>query len=128
METNGWFFIAGQHPNASSNNSFLHYASPAMVEDAWAQTSTLINGFGGAVQGLLAFNKQQVQEQTVLMNERYMEAKQQKEAAVVEARRTQEALEKQKEHSARLLSMIEQLRDGTLSIENMPPTVNTPLE
>ncbi|KAG5633485.1 hypothetical protein H0H81_007376, partial [Sphagnurus paluster] len=122
LETNGWFFIAGQHPNASSNNSFLHYASPAMVEDAWAQTSTLINGFGGAVQGLLAFNKQQVQEQTVLMNEQYMEAKQQKEAAVVEA------LEKQKEHSARLLSMIEQLRDGTLSIENMPPTVNTPLE
>lgn len=99
-----------------------------MVDDAWVQTSSLINGFGGAVQGLLAFNKQKVQEQTVEMNERYMEAKQQKEAALVETRRTKEALEKQMEHSARLLTMIEQLRDGTLSIENMPPTMNTPLE
>ncbi|KAG6826935.1 hypothetical protein H0H93_016007, partial [Arthromyces matolae] len=52
-ETNCWFFMAGQNRSSASTNDFLHYQSPALVQEAYKASNTLVNTFGTAVAALI---------------------------------------------------------------------------
>ncbi|KAG5642336.1 hypothetical protein DXG03_002984 [Asterophora parasitica] len=110
-ETGSWLFIAGQHTNATSSNSFLHYTSPSLTCDAYEDSNKLVNIFGQAVGGIITFNKQQVQK----LNQDYEDAKRQREDALEDVRHAREALAEQVDRSVILETLIQQVMNGTLS-------------
>ncbi|KAF8068015.1 hypothetical protein FPV67DRAFT_1415989 [Lyophyllum atratum] len=115
-ETNCWLFVAGQHSQAASSNSFYHYASPNLRRDAYPQTSELINNFGAVVEALLLLNKQKVIE----LNIRCGRMEREKMASEEEAKQVRAELAAKAEQAALLTSILERVRSGALPLDEIP--------
>ncbi|KAF8068963.1 hypothetical protein FPV67DRAFT_1448800 [Lyophyllum atratum] len=109
-ETNCWLFVAGQHSQAASSNSFYHYASPNLRQDAYPQTSELVNNFGAVVEALLLLNKQKVIE----LNMRSGRMEREKMATEEEAKQVRAELAAKAEQAALLTSILERIADSNI--------------
>ncbi|KAG6913878.1 hypothetical protein DXG01_003734 [Tephrocybe rancida] len=115
-ESGRWLFVAGHHSSCISANSFMHYESPALLANAYLQTTEVINKFSVMVQALLTLEKQEV----IKFNDAFIEASQQKEIAQKEASRAREELASKVSENAAYQSLILGLMNGTVSLVDVP--------
>ncbi|KAG5640198.1 hypothetical protein DXG03_000598 [Asterophora parasitica] len=110
-ETGSWLFIAEQHSNATSKNSFMHYTSPSLRHNAYNNSNKLVNTFSQAVGCIIKFNKQEVQK----LNKKYKKVTRQKEDALEDACKAKEVLAQQVDKTVLLEAILQQIKDGILS-------------
>ncbi|KAG6826052.1 hypothetical protein H0H92_001294 [Tricholoma furcatifolium] len=115
-ETNCWLFMAGQSRSAASANNFYHYASPALVEDAYDQTNQLINLFGGTVEALVTLRKEEV----VQLNLRFNELSKGKEEAEKQTREAQKELARVHDEHTILSRLLARIKSGEIGVEDIP--------
>ncbi|KAG6914403.1 hypothetical protein DXG01_000547 [Tephrocybe rancida] len=107
-ESGCWLFVAGHHSSCTSANGFMHYESPALLADAYTQTTEVVNKFGATVQALLTLEKQEVHK----LNDAFIQVSKQKEIAEEEASRAREELASKINENTALQRVFENLMNG----------------
>ncbi|KAG6819650.1 hypothetical protein H0H93_009907 [Arthromyces matolae] len=120
-ETNCWLFVAGQNRSSASTNDFLHYQSPALLQEAYKASNAMVNTFGTAVAALITDRKEQV----IDLNLRYQALSQDKEEAEKQARTAQESLAKMSDEKEILSRLLNKIKSGELSVEDIPDAIDT---
>ncbi|KAG6905558.1 hypothetical protein DXG01_001998 [Tephrocybe rancida] len=108
VEMGGWLFFMGQHGNATSTNTFFHYASNKLREEASDATNGLINRFGDIIDGLILLNK----KEAVNLNKQYADSERRRQRAVQDAQLARQA--------DLMFGLLQKLQSGALESHEIP--------
>ncbi|KAG6914385.1 hypothetical protein DXG01_000625 [Tephrocybe rancida] len=108
VETGGWLFFMGQHGNATSTNTFFHYASDKLHKEASDATNGLINEFGDIVDGLILLNKKEAMN----LNKQYADSERHCQWAVQDAQLAFQA--------DLMFDLLQKLQSGALESHKIP--------